>query len=219
MRSQRKMKWIWMVGVGSIVTLVLLVVIAPLVLRGAPKSPATEAVNNARQISIAMIEFENEYGSFPASSTIAAVRTATGTTLDFDTTTSNGYFRQMLGGGIAQSEIMFYAKNASSHKPDGIITGTHALEKGECGFTYFIGAISKTDNPNRPLVVAPMIPGTDRFDPKPFDGKAVFLQLDNSVSCYFIDKAGHVMIDGLNVMDPHHPIWDGHPPVIAWPDL
>ncbi len=34
-----------------------------------------------------------------------------------------------------------------------------------------------------------------------------------------IDKAGHIIIDGRNLMDPKHPIWDGHPPIIAWPEL
>ena len=63
-----------------------------------------------------------------------------------------------------------------------------------------------------------MIPGTDRFDSKPFDGYAVFLKLDYSVTSYPIDKDGHVIIDGRNVMDPHHPIWGGHPPAIAWPE-
>jgi hypothetical protein len=64
-----------------------------------------------------------------------------------------------------------------------------------------------------------MIPGTDRFDPKPFKGKAVILKMDNSVTSLSIDKAGHAILDGRNLMDPHHPIWEGHAPVIAWPDL
>ena len=113
---------------------------------------------------------------------------------------------------------MFYARISGTHKPDNLFTGTLALEKGECGFTYFIGA-KITDNPKRPLVVTPMIPGTDRFDPTPFEGKAVILKMDNSVTALMIDKDGHVFVDGRNLMDPHHPIWDGHAPVIAWPDL
>ena len=64
-----------------------------------------------------------------------------------------------------------------------------------------------------------MIPGTDRFDLKAFDGEAVMLKLDNSVTSLPIDKNGHVQINGGKLMDPANPIWDGKPPVIAWPAL
>jgi hypothetical protein len=64
-----------------------------------------------------------------------------------------------------------------------------------------------------------MISGTDRFDPKPFDGKAVILKLDNSVTSVPINKNGHVIVDGKNLFDPANPIWKGKPPVIAWPEL
>lgn len=132
--------------------------------------------------------------------------------------TSNDILRKLIATDFTQSEGIFYAKIDGARRPDDVITGTEALKKGECGFTYFLGA-TKTDNPRRPLLVTPMIPGTDRFDPKRFHGKAVILKLDNSVTSYLIDKDGHVIVDGRNLMDPHHPIWDGHAPVIAWPDL
>ena len=64
-----------------------------------------------------------------------------------------------------------------------------------------------------------MIPGTDRFDPKPFEGKAVLLRMDNSVTSLPIQKDGHVLLYGKNLFDPTNPIWDGKPPVIVWPDL
>jgi hypothetical protein len=64
-----------------------------------------------------------------------------------------------------------------------------------------------------------MIPGMNRFDPKPFNGKAILLKLDNSVTLLPIDKVGHAIMYDRNLMDPDHPIWDGHAPVIAWPDL
>ncbi len=217
--SRRKMGWLWFVGLGSCVVLVLGLLAAPMFSRRGYRRPyQTEAVNNARQIGIALIEFESDYGKFPDPSTIAAVRSKTDTTLNLGTVSSNDYFRQLLGSQIAQSEAMFYAKTASSRKPDGVFTGTHALEKGECGFTYFLGANTKTDTPNRPLLAVPMIPGTDRFDPKPFEGKAVILTMDCSVRALNIDKDGHAILDGRNLMDPHHPIWGGHAPTIAWPE-
>lgn len=175
-------------------------------------------MNNARQIGLVMLEFQNDYGNFPDATTIAAVQTATSNIVPPGTKTSNDFFRQLFAAEMTQSEAMFYAKSKGTHRPDYQIDGSHLLEKGECGFTYFMGA-TVTDNPKRPLVVTSMIPGTDRFDTKPLEGKVAILHIDNSVSSRTIDKAGHVLVDGRNMMDPHHPIWDGHPPTIAWPDL
>jgi hypothetical protein len=175
-------------------------------------------VNNARQIGLVMMEFDMEYGKYPDSTTIAAVQAATGNIVPPGTKTSNDFFRQFFAAEMTQREDMFYAKSKSTHKQDGLTAGIHFLEKGECGFTYFLGAIA-SDNPKRPLVVSSMIPGTDRFDPRPLEGKVAILHRDNTVTRLPIDKDGHVLVDGRNMMEPHHPIWDGHAPVIAWPDL
>lgn len=167
---------------------------------------------------MALFEFEAEYGKFPDATTINAVREATETILPLGTKTSNDYFRQLIGSGIAQSEPMFYAKIKGTHKPEGRTDAADALAKGEVGFTYLAGLLSK-GNPSRPLIVTPMIPGTDRFDPKAFEGKAVLLRMDNSVTSLLIQKDGHVLVNGKNLFDPTNSIWDGKPPVIVWPDL
>ena len=189
-----------------------------MVIRCPKKAPQTEAVSNARQIGLALFEFESEFGSMPDFSTPKSVIKKTGTRLSLGNKSSNDFFRQVIAAEIVQSEHMFYAHVAGTRKPDNVFTGYKALEKGECGFTYFIGATDSCD-PNRPLVVIPMIPGTDRFDPKPFEGKAVVLRADNSVTSLTIDKQGHAVFEGKNLMDPKHPVWQGKPPSIAWPDL
>jgi hypothetical protein len=176
-----------------------------------------EAVTNARQIGMALFEFETEYGKFPDASTIEKVREKTGTDMSLGTKSSNDFFRQLLATEIEQRESVFYARISDTQRADGVFTGTKALEKGECGFTYLLGASSQS-NPKRPLVITPMIPGTDRFDPKRFDGKAVVLRMDNSVTSLTIDKDGHCLLDGRNLMDPQHPIWQGNAPTIAWPE-
>ena len=102
-----------------------------------------------------------------------------------------------------------------ARKPDHIMKAGEALKKGECGFSYLAG---QTAAGNTPLLVTPLIPGTDRFDPKPFEGKAVILRMDNSVTSMPIREDGHVWINGMNLLDPHHPIWEGKPPTIAWPE-
>lgn len=182
------------------------------------RADQTEAVNNARQIGMALFEFQEQFGHMPDAGTVEQVRQKFPTDLKLGTKSSNELFRQLVVSGIARSEPMFFARISGTHKPDGIITGASALAKGECGFTYFAGA-SKDCNPSRPVLVTPLIPGTDRFDPKPFDGKAVMLKADNSVTSLPIVKAtGRVMVDGHDLMDPANPIWGGKPPVIARPE-
>jgi hypothetical protein len=98
-----------------------------------------------------------------------------------------------------------------SRKPDGIISPGKALAPGEVGFGYIAG-LSTKGNPARPVAFAPIIPGTDRFDPKPFDGKAVVLRMDNSVTSLTIDENGHAILMEKNMLSPENPVWGGHVP-------
>jgi len=190
----------------------------PAVLRQRVKAIHTKAIGNSRQLGLALFEFESEYGKFPDPSTIAAVKAKSGSRLPLGTKTSNDYFRQLIASGIAQSEQFFYADIAGTRKPDGRMDGSQAIGKGECGYSYLSGLSSK-GNPARPIVVTPLIRGSDRFDHKRFDGKAAILKLDNSATSLPIDKNGHALVNGENILDPTHPVWEGKPPVIAWPDL
>ena len=213
----RKM-WNWLVGAGSLSIFGLFVLLTiPITVRSYKNTDQTEAVSNARCIGLALWEFETEYGKYPDATTIAAVEKNTGSPLPLGTKTSNDMFRQLLAAEIVQSEGMFYANIDGARKPDGVITPASALEKGECGFSYLAG-LSSTGNSSRPLLVTPLIPGTDRFDPKRFDGKAIFLKMDNSATSMKIEKNGHVLLDGRNLLDPKHPIWSGAPPTIVWPE-
>jgi hypothetical protein len=215
---QSRIKWNWLVGAGSLSIFGLFVLLTiPMTVRSYKNTDQTEAVSNARQIGLALFEFDAEYGKFPDATTIAAVQKKTGSPLPLGTKTSNDMFRQLLASDIVQSEQMFYAFVQGGRKPDGVISPASALEKGECGFSYLAG-LSSTGNPSRPLVVTPLIPGTDRFDPKRFDGKAIILRMDNSVTSVNIEKNGHVLLDGRNLLDPKHPIWSGAPPTIVWPE-
>lgn len=216
-RSQAKQKWLWAIGLISVMVC-LLGLFAPMVIRCPKKAPQTEAVSNARQIGLALFEFEQEYGCFPGFGTAKQVRANTLSDLQMDhSKSSNDFFRQLIAANVVESEHMFFARVAGTRKPDNVVTGSKALEKGECGFSYLLGATEGCD-PHRPLAVTPMIPGTDRFDPKPFEGKAVVLRADNSVTSLAIDKQGHVIFEGRNLMDPKHPVWQGKPPSIAWPE-
>jgi prepilin-type N-terminal cleavage/methylation domain-containing protein len=160
---------------------------APMVIRQRKKADQTQATSNARQIGLAMTEFEADYGSYPDAATLTKITAifpapeVTGTTEG-----SNGYFKQLMHAGITQSEEMFYAKAAGTTKPDGDLDGVEALKEGEVGFAYIMdGAtdgMTSAGNPARVLVATPMATIAGDFDGDPFDRKAVVLRIDNSVT-------------------------------------
>lgn len=181
---------------------------APMVLRQRKKADQTQATNNARQIGMAMFDFESEYSSFPDRNTATEVANNTGTSLTFGGGKSNDYFRQLVAAGIAQSEEMFYAKTPYTKKPDNVYnTSDKALAKGEVGFAYIMDGdtgFSISGNPARPLVYTPAFDAQEdgTGDPDPFDKKAVVLRFDNSVQSYTIrDTDKQIIMNGKKLLD------------------
>ncbi len=179
---------------------------APMVIRQRKKADQTEAVSNARQCGMALLEFETEYGSFPDATTAAAVAAATETTL-ISGATANDRLRQLVRAGITESESMFYAKTAFTKKADGVMnTDTKALEAGEVGFGMIVKddgtGLTSSGNSNRPLLAAPLAAAMDgTFDPDFYDSKAVILKLDNSVTSFNIVKTtGNVIMNGQPIL-------------------
>ncbi len=180
------------------------------------RADRTEATSNARQIELALLEFDTEYGSFPSEATAAVVtKNFPNHGYDLSGRSSNALFRQLFAAELTQSEGMFYAKVPGVRKPDGDIAPGKLLEKGEVGFAYVAG-LSSEGNPARPIAFAPVIPGTKRFDPKPFQGKAVFLRIDNSVSSLPIGKDGRVLLNGIDILSAENPIWESKAPDIRY---
>jgi prepilin-type N-terminal cleavage/methylation domain-containing protein len=184
---------------------------APMIMRQVKKAAQTEAISNSKQIGLAMFEFENDYGSFPSAATLedveesfpdAVVKGAAGGD-------SNGYFKQLFQCGITQSEEMFYAKARGTKKPDGdISSSTEALAEREVGFGYLMDGdegLSTAGNPSRVITVTPLAADGTNFDADPFDGKAIALKIDQSVSALNIRAAvgsssGPAMIGGKDLM-------------------
>lgn len=175
---------------------------APMVIRQRKKADQTEAVSNAKQVGLAMFEFEVEYGSFPDADTAEVVneQNPDGDIVS-NTTDANGYFKQLFRANITQSEQMFYVKTGSTTKPDGSITNTECLEGGENGFAYVMNGdqgLSTAGNPSRVIVATPLIEGETNFNPDPFDKKAVILRIDNSATSVNINAAGEALVSGSN---------------------
>ncbi|MEO5914020.1 MAG: hypothetical protein ABIS50_07280 [Luteolibacter sp.] len=209
------MKWLIQIGVGSMVLLLLLFVLQKM---GRMRDHGErEIYNNARQVGMALFEFETEYGHFPESSTVAEVKRKGGSLLTLGGHSSNDLFAQLFAAGIAQSESMFYAKSKASKKPDAIWNSdATVLAHGECGFAYIYG-LASTGDPDTPLIFGPVIPGTTTLDRKSNDGKAAVLRMDNSVTRLPIDSSGKIIYKGMDLLDPRQPFWHGKAPDVRWP--
>ncbi len=175
----------------------------------------SEAMGNAVSVSYSLMEFESEYGIFPDATTAPLVKSTTATPLTLGSSSSNQLFRQLLATSL-KSEKPFYAAIKGSRRPDDLFhDDAHALEPGECGFAYIAGLHSGM-HPDTPVLVSPLIPGTTRFDPKPFRGKAIVLRLGISPGVEPIDSSGRIMIGGKDLFDPSQPWWRGKMPDIKW---
>jgi hypothetical protein len=129
-------------------------------------------------------------------------------------------FRQLFAAKTIDNEAMFYAEVSGAGKPgNGNSSTRKILEKGEVAFGYIAG-LSAEGNPARPIAFRPIIPGTNRFDPKPFDGKVVVLRIDNSVVSLNINKDGYVIHDGGKTLFDagEDTVWKGKVPDIRYPE-
>ncbi|MEP4077886.1 hypothetical protein [Haloferula sp.] len=186
--------WNWgMIVVGVLVGFLALAAVSPCFVMGPRHHAAdrTQAISNAKQIGLALLEFDQEFGSFPNDETAEMVRESTGTELDLSGTSSNAMFRQLIAYGI-RSEDIFYCKHPEGiQKPDGDMSPGKALEAGEVGFSYFCGQKTEVEpgGYGRPLLGAPMKIGTETFWDEAYGEKAVILRLDNSVDAPLIRKS------------------------------
>ncbi len=218
-KPKKSKRFNYKVGIILIASVALILLLLPMFpQRTCRGHDRIEALNNAKQLSIALFSFQEEFGSYPNESTVALVTESyPNHGYDLTGTSSNALFRQFMAAGIAESEQMFCAKIPGSVRPDGNIAPGEALKKGECNFAYISG-LSSAGDPARPIVLAPVIPGTKKFDPKPFDGKAIILRTDNTAGTYDIDKDGHVYDKDGDILSPKNPIWNGKAPDIRYPE-
>jgi prepilin-type N-terminal cleavage/methylation domain-containing protein len=214
---------------------------APMVIRQRKKADQVEALSNAKNIGLAMFEFEAEYGSYPeigtgTITTAAQITANTGNTCPATIATSNDAFRMLVAANFTESEQMFFCKTAySSKKPDGAIdkpglTAAKTLAKGDVGFGYLMESTTKAftsaGNPGRVLCATPLAftGGTftaDTFDFGVYDGKAVVLKMDNSAAVLNINATSKkAVLGGTNTLfdSGADTVWGATAPVIKNPD-
>jgi prepilin-type N-terminal cleavage/methylation domain-containing protein len=199
---------------------------APMVIRQRKKADQTEAVNNARQIGLAMFEFDQNFGSFPGGNTLSPFNADgdfEGHGYTLNETTSNGLFLQLFAANLANSESMFYAKAPGTKKPDNSINKTTTLDKKEVGFGYVLdgtNGLSTSANPAIPYVMTPLVEGeVDVFDIDAFDSKAVVLKIDGSVQSLNVNKDGEASMGGKPVFEKGvDTVWGSRTPTPVGPD-
>ena len=220
-------------GFTLVELLVVIVIIAalaglstPLILRQQKAADRTVAVNNAKQIGLALLEFDVEFGGYPDNYTAEEVSDSTGSDLNLSGNTSNDYFRQLVAFNV-QTEDIFFADTPYTREPDNIIDGSEALRPGEVGFGYVMRnqeeGLGTSGNPNVPVVVAPLMNAQSNwtFDGGPFGDKAVILRADNSVDVPIVRKTDNYVTIGkgrtLQQTGPNSVWGNGITPVIKPP--
>lgn len=174
---------------------------APMILRQQKAAARTEAISNAKQIGLALLEFDQEFQSFPDNETAPEVKEATGSALDLTGNKSNDYFRQLIAYGIDNEDI-FFTKTAYTRKPDKNMEPGKALSQGEVGFGYVMldatTGQNTSGNSSRPVLVTPLLNAQSNwtFDPDPYAGKAVILRLDNSAEAPLIRESDKMVTVG-----------------------
>lgn len=148
------------------------------------------SVNNARNIGLALLEFQQEYGRFPDASTAEKIWGKSSEAMDFAFSSSDGYFSQLIESGIVADDTIFYAKTAYTVKPgEQLDQNVKSLSGGEVGFGYLmngVDSLTTEGNPSRAILCSPLAydgksVSNRLFDPEINDGKAVTLRLDGSV--------------------------------------
>lgn len=221
MKMNQKMK-----GGFTLVELLVVIVIiaalaglaAPMVMRQRKKADQTQATSNARQVGMALLEFNTEYNRYPDASTIESVQVRTGNTVT-GTGSANAFLRQLFAANLVESEEIFFAKASYTRTPDNIYNfeapGTDALGPGECGFAYIMrdATTGQTDgNAGRPILATPITLGANTFERDPFDSRAVVLRLDGSAVSINIDNTGNAILNG-------QPIFTGGPQSVWGRDI
>ncbi len=186
------------------IILVLAGIAYPVIMKQARAGDEVKMMNNAKQILMAMGDFDRSFQSYPDDSTAErieenpAYKKVEGLVLIGDT--SNPYFRQLIASGKMENEEPFYAKIESkkgrTREPDHKVANGKALEKGENAFCYVMidrgdstmglsGSSAGTDTPViLTLVNETSNAGTASYDLDAVGGKVFVLRADNSAKSY-----------------------------------
>ena len=181
------------------------------------KAARVEMERDLHSIHFPLFEFEAKYGEFPSAKTLAKLTAETGEA-PWPLVSSNDYLRQLVVAGlVGEEQFRDSGRSGWTKAPDGVaVPREKALEAGECAYAYIPGG--SDDDPLRPILLYPLIPGTLRFDPKPLKGVAMILTAEGVRDQLVITKDGRVMVNGSDIFDPAQPWWRGKVPEVKYPE-
>ena len=186
--------------VGTIVLIALTSVATPNIFSALANARKARTINNAKQLGIALTEFDSQYGEFP-SDVSGELFADEGIKLPKGDT-ANHFLAQLLASNILDSEQVFFVDGLKRTKKadDNFETPETMLARGENGFGYVMlddgTALNQTHGSSEiPVLVAPLSKGgkLPTFQGKPFHGEGVVLRLDSSVGTNKINKKGELL--------------------------
>ena len=178
----------------------------PWILQQKKAADQVKALSNAGFIGFALLAFEAEYGRFPDAHTAAEVAKRTGSTLAPPGPSANALLRQLIAAEMLNFETACYAKTAFTHKPDNkFSTPETALAPGELGYGYVLDGDTGLNSGTHhaaillcaPLAMDGSTVSNMRFDPNPYNSRAVTLRVDLSARSHPINpRSGELLING-----------------------
>ena len=214
--------WKGFAGLELLVVVAVVVVGAalatPQIFKALKRAALAEAVNNARQIKLALDVFATDFdGQFPNDETGEGVlEGGTGSTY------SNDYFRQLFLAGVIESEFIFWVKNsgvASKGAPDdkikqkGRMQPELILEQGDVHWAY-ISDQTNLDTGSRPLILDGYQAGTSEWDPDTWDGKVIVVSINGATKAMRMRISDGKVLDGSgkDLLSAQADAWDGEDP-------
>lgn len=188
-----------------VISAVLILTAAPLLSINSRSAHKAKAINNLKQIGIALGEFESNYNRFPLTELPPEFLAENPDFQPLDRTDSNYLLGHLIRTNCVDTETIFSFGHSKAQNPDDdFSTDQKILEAGECQFSYISAAGDVTLTWNRisnetPLAFAAVVPQTAEFDPTAFRNESIYLRRDSSVTATKLSKGKHPK-----------PLWKGH---------
>ena len=166
---------------------VLAALAAPAIIKTRKKAEMTRAISNGKQVYLCMLDFESDMGSFPDQSTSTDHEDPS----YYNDAKSNRYLAQLIEDGYTTTELIFTTGDEGHKKADDIISPySEILKKGENGWAYVlvddktdtpvIRGLSTADGGDIPFLIAPLADPSGKINPKPYDGRWLYIRIDGS---------------------------------------
>jgi type II secretory pathway pseudopilin PulG len=186
----------------------------PAILKQKRQAEMTRAMSNSKQIYLCMMDFESDMGTFPDDLTAKELPDPS----LYQGKTANPYLAQLIAGGYCYDEIMFPMGPAGSKKSDNIMNPPQEiLKQGENGWAYLLAddkteeedvirGLNTSDGGDIPFLIAPLADSNGKIDPKPFDGRAVYIRIDGSARKERFAPGGPTPLDSTSWNNDFRPV-------------